>query len=65
MTQRQVYEQLWFEMFMKYSWSFISPTSPSLEENKRKATIYAVRHTWYWFNNQEAFKLHCGYLSNA
>lgn len=63
MTQREVYEQLWFEMFMKYSWSFMNPYSPTLEENERKASIYAVQNTWYWFNNQEEFRTHCMYLS--
>jgi len=63
MTQKEVYDQLWFEIYMKYNWHFMNPNAPSFEELERKASIYAVQNTWYWFNNQEEFKNNCVYFS--
>jgi hypothetical protein len=62
MTQRQVFEQLQFEMFMRYAMRHMHPnTKVDTFVAERYAIVYAVQNTWYYFNNQEEFKKKCIY----
>lgn len=61
LSRKEVYDKLYLEMVMKISAKNMTPDGKSLDKCSREANIYAVKHTWCWFNNQEEFLSHCFY----
>lgn len=57
LSQKEVYNQLWKEVFIRELFRLASDLNIENHVDKamRLASICAVKNTWYWFNNQETF----------
>lgn len=62
-TQFEIYNHLYNEVYMKKAFQ-VTQYSPDnfLEIASREAHLHAVKNTWHWFNNQEAFIKNAFYL---
>ena len=55
LTQKEVYDKLYSEMLLRIVAKNMYPKGKVFDLCSREANIYAVKHTWEWFNNQEEF----------